>query len=150
MITSQVGEAYNVRDFDYGKNQQHGRSQTINNRGSDKSRSKSRKRLVECHYCHKKGYMKKDCYAVKNKEREKEKGKTHGDGHVMQVTSPSSSMNIEEINATCDDDVDILVMDDDATYVEVNNNGSLTCSYMVVELWCFISCDPTQRVVHTI
>ena len=74
--------------------------------------------------------MKKDCYAVKNKEREKEKGKTHGDGHVMQVTSPSSSMNIEEINATCDDDVDILVVDDDATYVEVNMAHSLVLHFM--------------------
>ena len=92
MITSQVGEAYSVQDSDYGKNQQCGRSQIRNSRGNDKSKSKSRKRLVECHYCHKKGHMKMDCYALKNTEREREKGKTHSDGHVMQVTGLSSSM----------------------------------------------------------
>ena len=47
MVTPQVGEAYNVRDSSYdGKNQQLGRSQTRNSRGNDKSRSKSRKRLI--------------------------------------------------------------------------------------------------------
>ena len=70
--------------------QQRGKSQTKNSRGNDKGRSKSRKGLVECHYCRKKGHMKKDCYPLKNKERGKEKGKTHGDGHVMQVTCSSS------------------------------------------------------------
>ena len=75
--------------------------------------------------------MKKDCYALKNKEREKERGKTHGDGHVMQVTGSSSSKKIEEINATCDDDVDILVVDDDATYVEVNMAHTLTDTWML-------------------
>ena len=75
--------------------------------------------------------MKKDWYVLKNKEREKEKGKTHGDGHVMQVTNSSSSMKIEEINATCDDDVDILVMDDDATYVEVNMAHSLAQTWLL-------------------
>ena len=119
MVSSQVGEAYNVRDSGYGKNQQRGRSHTRNSHGNhDKSRSKSRKRLVECHYCHKKGHIKKDCYALKNKE--KEKSKTHGDGHVKQLAGSSSSLKIEEINVACDDGVDILVMDDDATYVEAN------------------------------
>ena len=75
--------------------------------------------------------MKKDCYALKNKERGKEKGKIHGDGHVMQVTCSSSSMKIEEINATCDDDVDILVVDDDATYVEVNMAHSLAHTWLL-------------------
>ena len=55
-------------------------------------------------------------------------GKIHVDGHVMQVTGSSSSKKIEEINATCNDDVDILVMDDNATYVG---------------LWGFIPSDPT-------
>jgi hypothetical protein len=69
MVSSQVGDAYNVRDSGYGKNQQRGRSQTRNNHGSHgKSTSKSRKRLVKCHYCHKKCHIKKDCYAKKNKE----------------------------------------------------------------------------------
>ena len=122
MVTSQFGETYNVRDSNYGKNQQRGRSQTRNSRGSDKSISKSRKRLVECHYCHKKGHMKKDCYALKNKEREKEKGKTYDDGDVMQVTSSSSSMKVEEINGTCDDD---------ATYVEVNMAHSLAHTWLL-------------------
>ena len=75
--------------------------------------------------------MKKDCYAMKNKEREKEKGKTHNDGHVMQVIGSSSSMKIEEINATCDDDVDILFMDDDVTYVEVNLAHSLAHTWLL-------------------
>ena len=53
---------------------------------------------------------------LEEQRKGKGKGKTHGDGQVIQVTSSSSSMKIEEINATCDDDVDILVVDDDATY----------------------------------
>ena len=105
MVSSQVGDAYNVRDSGYGKNQQRGRSQNRNSHGNhDKSRSKSRKRLVECHYCHKKGHIKKDCYALKNKE--KEKSKTHGDGHVKQLVGSSSSLKIEEINVACDDGVE--------------------------------------------
>ena len=119
MVPSQVGDAYNVRDSGYVKNQQRGRSQSKNSHGNhDKSRSKSRKRFVECHYCHKKGHIKKDCYTLKNKE--KEKSKTHGDGHVKQLAGSSSSLKIEEINVACDDGVDILVMDDDATYAEAN------------------------------
>ena len=41
--------------------------------------------------------MKNDCYALKNKERENEKHKTHGDGHVMQVTDSTSLVKIDEI-----------------------------------------------------
>ena len=130
MVSSQVGDAYNVRDSGYGKNQQRGRSQTRNNHGSHgKSRSKSRKRLVECHYCHKKGHIKKDCYALKNKE--KEKGKTYGDGHVKQLPGSSSSVRIEEINATCDDDVDILVLDDETSYAEANIAHALVHTWLL-------------------
>ena len=43
MVSSQVGEAYNVRDSSYGKNQQCGRSHTRNSDGNhDKSRSVGR------------------------------------------------------------------------------------------------------------
>ena len=40
-------------------------------------------------------------------------------------------MKIEEINATCDDDVDILFMDDDVTYVEVNLAHSLAHTWLL-------------------
>jgi hypothetical protein len=47
-------------------------AQTKNSHGNhNKSRSNTRKRLVECDYCHKMGHIKKDCYALKKKEKEK-------------------------------------------------------------------------------
>ena len=49
----------------------------------------------------------------------------------MQVTSSSSSMKIEEINATCDDGVNVLVVDDDATYVAVNMAHSLAHTWLL-------------------
>jgi hypothetical protein len=80
MVSSQVGDTYNVRDSGYGKNLQRGRSQTKNSHGShDKSRSKSKKRLVKYHYCHTNGHIKKDYYALKNKEKEKGKRKDYYD-----------------------------------------------------------------------
>ena len=60
---------------------------------------------MERHYGHKKGHLKKDCYALKNKEKDNAKSK--GDGHARQSSGPSSLVEIEEINATCDE-IDIL------------------------------------------
>ena len=53
---------------------------------------------MECHYCHKKRDLKKDCYALKNKEKDNAKFK--GDEHGRQSRDPSSStVEIEEVNA---------------------------------------------------
>ena len=117
MVASQNGDAYNVYDVGSRKNQHRGRSQTRNSSGNDRGRSKSRKKNIECHYCHKKGHLKKDCYALKNKEKDNAKFK--GDGHGRQSSGPSSSLEIEEVNATCDE-TDILVLDDISTHVGVN------------------------------
>ena len=40
---------------------------------------------MECRYCHKKGHLKKDCYALKNKEKDNAKFK--GDGHGRQSST---------------------------------------------------------------
>ena len=54
----------------------------------------------ECQYCHKKGHLKK-------KNKGKDNAKSKGDGHGIQSSGLSSSVEIEEINATCDE-IDIL------------------------------------------
>ena len=82
MTASHHGDAYNVYEFGSHKNQHHGRSQMRSNRGNDRRRSKSRKKNMECHYCHKKGHLKQDCYALKNMEKDNVKSK--GDGHGRQ------------------------------------------------------------------
>ena len=74
---------------------------------------------------------KKGLLCLEEQIKRKGKGQNPCDGHVMQVTSSSSSMKIEETNAICDDDVDILVMDDDATYVEVNMALSLAHTWLL-------------------
>ena len=68
---------------------------------------------MERHYGHKKGHLKKDCYALKNKEKDNAKSKS--DAHGRQSIGPSSSVQIEEINATCDETT-ILVLDDVSTH----------------------------------
>ena len=60
-----------------------------NNGGNDRGRSNSRKKNMECHYFHKKGHLKKYCYALKNKEKDIAKSKG-GDGHGRQSSGPSS------------------------------------------------------------
>ena len=53
---------------------------------------------MECHYGYKKGHLKKDCYALKNKEKSNAKSKD--DGHGRQYSGPSSLLEIEEVNTT--------------------------------------------------
>ena len=79
MTASHNGDAYNVYEVSSHKNQHRGRSQTRNNSVNDRGRSKSRKKNMECHYLYKKGHLKKDCHALKNKEKDHAKFK--GDGH---------------------------------------------------------------------
>ena len=100
--------------LDSCKNQHYCRSQTRNNNGNDRGRSKLRKKSMEYHYCHRKGQLNKDCYAPKNKEKDNAKFK--GDGHKRQF---SGSFSLVEVKATCDD-MDILVLDYVSTHVWVN------------------------------
>ena len=72
---------------------------------------------MECHYCHIKGHFAKDCYALKNKEKDNAKSK--GYGHGRQSNGPSSLVEIGEVNPTCDE-IDILVLVDVSKHVEVN------------------------------
>jgi hypothetical protein len=65
------------------------------------------------------------------KNKEKKKGKTYGDGHVKQFTGSSSSVNIEEINVTCNDDGDILVLDDDVNHAEANISHALAYTWLL-------------------
>ena len=58
----------------------------------DKSRSKSRSRYknVECHYCHRTGYIQRNCFLWKkenNDKKGKEKEKDHDDDSVTIDTS---------------------------------------------------------------
>ena len=66
----------------------------------------------ECQYCHKKGHLKK-------KNKGKDNAKSKGDGHGRQSSCLSSSLEIEEINATFDEP-SLLVLDDVTTHVGVN------------------------------
>ena len=75
MTATRNGDAYNVYEFGSRKNQPLSRSQTRNDSGNDRGRSKSRKKNMECHHCHIKGQLKKDCYALKNKEKDNAKFK---------------------------------------------------------------------------
>jgi hypothetical protein len=65
------------------------------------------------------------------KNKEKEKGKTYGHGHVKQLLGSSSSVKIEEINATCHDDVGILVLDDETSYIGKQISLSIQCHQVV-------------------
>ena len=58
-----------------------------------------------------------DYYALRNKENDNDKSK--GDGHGRHSNGPSSLIEIEEVNATCDK-TDILFLDDVSTHVGVN------------------------------
>ena len=88
MIASHSGDAYNVYEVGSHKNQQRGRSQTINNSGYDTCRSKSRKKNMECHYFHKKGRLKKDRYALKIKENDNANPKVTGVEDNLMVPLP--------------------------------------------------------------
>ena len=102
MIASHCEDACKVYKVGCCKNQQCGRTQTRNNNVNIRlSRSKSRKKNIECHYCHKKRHVKKDFYALKNKEKDNIKSKD--DGHARQSSCPSFSVEIDEINAKCDE-----------------------------------------------
>ena len=70
------------------KNQQRGRSQTRNNSENNRGRSKSIKKNMECHYCHKKEHLKKVCYALKTKETDNAKNKVMGMEDNLVVPLP--------------------------------------------------------------
>ena len=82
MTTSHNVNAYNVYEVGFCKNQHYSRCQTRNNSRDDKGRIKSRKKNMECHYCHKKGHLKKDFYDMKNMEKDNVEFKSSG--HARQ------------------------------------------------------------------
>ncbi|VFQ72060.1 unnamed protein product [Cuscuta campestris] len=57
-------------------------------RGKSRSKSRSKYKNVECHYCHKKGHLMKNCFKLKNKDKNKPEGKDgENDRHVAATTS---------------------------------------------------------------
>ncbi|VFQ58709.1 unnamed protein product [Cuscuta campestris] len=57
-------------------------------RGKSRSKSRSKYKNVECHYCHKKGHLMKNCFKLKNKDKNKPEGKDgENDRHVATTTS---------------------------------------------------------------
>ncbi|VFQ70960.1 unnamed protein product [Cuscuta campestris] len=57
-------------------------------RGKSRSKSRSKYKNVECHYCHKKGHLMKNCFKLKNKDKNKREGKDgENDRHVATTTS---------------------------------------------------------------
>ncbi|VFQ73301.1 unnamed protein product [Cuscuta campestris] len=66
------------------KNRDHGEFK----KGKSKSKSRSKYQNVECHYCHKKGHLMKNCFKLKNKDKNKPEGKDgENDRHVAATTS---------------------------------------------------------------
>ena len=88
MTASHNGDAYNVYDIGSRKKQHRSSNQTRNNSGNDRGRRKSSKINMEWHYCCKKGHLKKDCYALKSKEKDNAKSKGDGHGDNLMVPLP--------------------------------------------------------------
>ncbi|VFQ78825.1 unnamed protein product [Cuscuta campestris] len=57
-------------------------------RGKSMSKFRSKYKNVECHYCHKKGHLMKNCFKLKKKDKNKPEGKDgENDRHVAATTS---------------------------------------------------------------
>ncbi|VFQ97325.1 unnamed protein product [Cuscuta campestris] len=59
-------------------------------RGKSRSKSRSKYKNVECHYCHKKGHLMKNCFKLKNKDKNKPEGKD-GDYGVLKMGNEGRS-----------------------------------------------------------
>ncbi|MCO5553804.1 hypothetical protein L7F22_007330 [Adiantum nelumboides] len=90
-----------------------GRQQSRGNYGSsDRKKSKSKERSkfrsgmdVECHHCHKKSHVKKDCYKWKNKQEKKNRD----DKGKEKFSDSVNNVKIEELNAlTSNSDGDVV------------------------------------------
>ena len=92
-------EALVVKDRGRSKSRSyHNRSKSRNNR--DKSRESQGtpdwKKNIECHYCHKKGHMKRDCRKLKFKEENREKNGEKTEQKTTAVVSNGDLMVMYE------------------------------------------------------
>ena len=79
----------------------HGRTEKGREKSREKSRSKSRLRKnVECHYCHKFGQYKKDCFKLKEKEKENVRRKSQDEKSSVVSVAEEASTSHEVLSVT--------------------------------------------------
>ena len=81
-----------------------GRSQKELKGGRDKSRSKSRSRYknIECHYCHKIGHIQRNCFLWKKESKDKrgkKKEKDHDDRDCVTTTTSDDLVILHDPNS---------------------------------------------------
>ncbi|VFQ70711.1 unnamed protein product [Cuscuta campestris] len=83
-VTMEYVKAAVLNEEGRSKDKDHGEFK----RGKSRSKSRSKYKNVECHYCHKKGHLMKNCFKLKNKDKNKPEGKDgENDRHVATTTS---------------------------------------------------------------
>ncbi|KAK8957982.1 hypothetical protein KSP39_PZI000374 [Platanthera zijinensis] len=112
-----------------GRSKSRGRKE---DRSQSRGKSKTRYQNVECHYCHKKGHIKKFCYTLKNDQKKKgiaSEGKD--EGHTAATVSTEE----EDIIIIGDDVTAALACDDRCWIVDseasahVSHNRELFATY---------------------
>ena len=88
---TKFGDAY-VAQSQKQRGRTHNRDKSKERRNT-RSKSRDSMRNVECHYCHKKGHMKKDCYAFKRDNKKKS-----NDDNKSGASDSKGKAKIEEIN----------------------------------------------------
>ena len=81
-----------------------GRSQKELKDGRDKSRSKSRSRYknIECHYCHKIGHIQRNCFLWKKESKDKrgkQKEKDHDDRDCVTTVTSDDLVILHDLNS---------------------------------------------------
>jgi len=78
-----------------------GRTEKGREKSREKSRSKSRLRKNdECHYCHKFGHYKKDCFKLKEKEKENVRRKSQDEKSSVVSVAEKASTSHEVLSVT--------------------------------------------------
>ncbi|VFQ69408.1 unnamed protein product [Cuscuta campestris] len=75
-------------------------------RGKSRSKSKSKYKNVECHYCHKKGHLMKNCFKLKNKDKNKPEGRDGENDRHVATTTPG------DLIIVCDTDLINVAFDE--------------------------------------
>lgn len=85
------GDAY-IAHSQKQRGRTHDRDKSKEHRNT-RSKSRDSMRNIECHYCHKKGHMKKDCHALKRDNK-----KTSNDDNKFGTLDAKGKEKVEEIN----------------------------------------------------